>query len=59
MKRLVCLTIAATVLGCGSALAQVSDGVVKLGVLNDMSSLYADASGQGGSPRCANGGRGL
>ena len=48
MKRLVCLTIAATVLGCGSALAQVSDGVVKLGVLNDMSSLYADASGQGG-----------
>src|SRR5690349_25133824 len=29
------------------AQAQVSDGVVKLGVLTDMSSLYADLSGQG------------
>ncbi len=48
MKRLVCLTITAAVLGCGSALAQVSDGVVKLGVLNDMSGLYADDSGKGG-----------
>ena len=48
MKRLLCLTIAASMFGCGAALAQVSDGVVKLGVLNDMSSLYADASGRGG-----------
>ncbi len=48
MKRLCGLTIAATLLGCGAAWAQVSDGVVKLGVLNDMSSLYADASGKGG-----------
>ncbi|HET7594282.1 MAG TPA: ABC transporter substrate-binding protein [Stellaceae bacterium] len=30
-----------------SAQAQVSDGVVKLGVLNDMSSLYSDATGKG------------
>ncbi len=30
-----------------SAQAQLSDGVVKLGVLNDMSSLYSDATGKG------------
>ena len=27
--------------------AQVSDGVIKIGVLNDQSSLYADLAGQG------------
>ncbi len=48
MKRLFGLTIAASMLSCGAAWAQVSDGVVKLGVLNDMSSLYADVSGKGG-----------
>jgi len=31
----------------GSAHAQISDGVIKIGVLNDQSSLYADISGQG------------
>ena len=31
----------------GAAQAQVSDGVVKIGVLNDMSSLYADVGGPG------------
>jgi branched-chain amino acid transport system substrate-binding protein len=31
----------------GAAQAEISDGVVKLGVLNDMSSLYADITGQG------------
>jgi len=31
----------------GAAHAQVSDGVVKIGVLNDGSSLYADIAGQG------------
>src|SRR6185295_17748835 len=30
-----------------AARAQVSDGVIKIGVLTDMSSLYADLSGQG------------
>src|SRR5437016_14367074 len=29
-----------------AAQAQVSDGVIKIGVLTDMSSLYADLSGQ-------------
>jgi len=47
MKRLFCLTVAASILGSGAACAQISDGVVKLGVLADMSSLYADATGRG------------
>ena len=48
MKRLLALTAVACILSCGTAWAQISDGVVKLGVLNDMSSLYADVSGKGG-----------
>src|SRR5689334_3225339 len=40
----VALTLAA--IG-GAAQAQISDNVVKLGVLTDMSSLYADATGKG------------
>src|SRR5256886_7259978 len=31
----------------GPASAQISDGVIKIGVLNDQSSLYADLAGQG------------
>src|SRR5512138_3756795 len=34
-------------LAAGPAAAQISDGVVKIGVLNDQSSLYADLAGQG------------
>src|ERR1700741_2333370 len=34
-------------MSAGSAQAQVSDGVIKIGVLNDQSSLYADLAGQG------------
>jgi branched-chain amino acid transport system substrate-binding protein len=34
-------------LGSGPALAQISDGIIKIGVLNDQSSLYADLAGQG------------
>jgi len=45
MKRLFALIIGAGTLGSGAASAQVSDGVVRLAVLNDMSGLYADASG--------------
>ncbi len=44
------LLTVAVALGLGvapAAQAQISDGVVKLGVLTDMSSLYADLSGQG------------
>jgi hypothetical protein len=47
VKRM--LIVLATVLALGpvAALAQVSDGVIKIGVLNDQSSLYADLAGQG------------
>src|SRR3989338_9483088 len=38
---------AALVLTAGAAHAQISDGIVKIGVLNDQSSLYADLAGQG------------
>jgi branched-chain amino acid transport system substrate-binding protein len=34
-------------LTAGPAAAQISDGVIKIGVLNDQSSLYADLAGQG------------
>jgi branched-chain amino acid transport system substrate-binding protein len=38
---------AAIALGSASASAQYSDGVIKLGVINDMSGLYADIAGPG------------
>jgi branched-chain amino acid transport system substrate-binding protein len=47
LNVLVGMTLAAT---AGSAMAQnakVSDGVVKIGVLTDMASLYADVAGKG------------
>src|SRR5882672_2492479 len=44
-----CRMMAAVALGFAGAgaHAQVSDGVIKIGVLNDMSSLYADIAGPG------------
>jgi branched-chain amino acid transport system substrate-binding protein len=47
MKRLFSIAVVAGALACGAAQAQTADDVVKIGVLNDMSSLYADISGQG------------
>ena len=47
MKRLPGLALFAAALGCGPVAAQISDGVVKIGVLNDMSGLYADIGGRG------------
>ena len=38
---------AALGLGAAAAQAQISDGVVKIGVLTDMSGVYADLSGPG------------
>jgi branched-chain amino acid transport system substrate-binding protein len=38
---------AAVALAAGAAQAQFSDGIIKIGILNDQSSLYADLSGQG------------
>src|SRR6266487_5525290 len=45
-RTLVGLAVAAA-LGTGAAVAQVSDNVVKIGVLSDMSSLYTDLAGAG------------
>jgi branched-chain amino acid transport system substrate-binding protein len=48
MARRATMVLATTlVLLAGSAQAQISDGLVKIGVLNDQSSLYADLTGQG------------
>jgi len=49
MKRkfLSALITAAFAFGTGASQAQVSDGIIKIGVLTDMSSLYTDLSGKG------------
>jgi branched-chain amino acid transport system substrate-binding protein len=49
MRFIYRLALAAAVLAVTAtpALAQISDGVIKIGVLSDMSSLYADLAGQG------------
>jgi branched-chain amino acid transport system substrate-binding protein len=41
------LSSAALALACGTAQAQVTDGVVKIGILTDMAGLYSDISGPG------------
>ncbi|WMT76341.1 ABC transporter substrate-binding protein [Bradyrhizobium sp. Ash2021] len=42
------LTVLSGVLGgCASALAQISDNVVRIGVLNDQSGVYSDITGRG------------
>ncbi|HET9207132.1 MAG TPA: ABC transporter substrate-binding protein [Burkholderiaceae bacterium] len=50
MKPKLLSTLASAVLaamGTGAAQAQISDGVIKIGVMNDASGLYADITGQG------------
>ena len=48
MTSRIALVLAAVVaLAAGPATADMSDGVIKMGVLNDQSSLYADLAGQG------------
>ena len=46
-KLLTALVSAAFAFGTSAAQAQISDGVIKIGVLNDMSGLYADLTGPG------------
>jgi branched-chain amino acid transport system substrate-binding protein len=46
-KRSILGLALAAALGAGAASAQISDNVVKIGVLTDMSGLYADLSGAG------------
>ena len=47
LKRSIVGLAVAAALGAGVAQAQISDGVVKIGVLSDMSSLYTDIAGAG------------
>jgi branched-chain amino acid transport system substrate-binding protein len=47
MKAVRNLIVIAAALANGSAFAQYTDGVIKIGVLSDMSSLYADNGGPG------------
>ena len=47
MKLKRTLIAAAVAALAGTAQAQVSDGVIKIGVMNDMSGLYADLTGPG------------
>ena len=47
MKSMRCLIVAAAALASSSAYAQITDRVVKIGVLTDMSSLYSDLAGAG------------
>ena len=46
MKR-ICLAALAFAVGVGTAQADMTDGVIKIGVMNDMSGTYSDLSGQG------------
>jgi branched-chain amino acid transport system substrate-binding protein len=50
MRLDVCVALsllAVAVIGGGTAYAQISDDVVRIGVLNDQSNVYADLGGQG------------
>src|SRR5262245_22157732 len=47
MKPLLSLIALALIAGCCAAQAQYSDGVIRIGVLNDMSGTYSDLSGHG------------
>jgi branched-chain amino acid transport system substrate-binding protein len=48
MNRILALTLAAALaLAAPAAQAQVSDGVIKIGILNDQSGTYADLAGPG------------
>src|SRR5262245_56847641 len=47
MARIVALVLAAGLTAAPPAFAQISDGIIKIGVLNDQSSLYADLGGPG------------
>jgi branched-chain amino acid transport system substrate-binding protein len=47
MKALRNLAMLAAVLTSSAAYAQYTDGVIKIGVMNDMSGTYSDLSGQG------------
>ena len=47
MKRLSTIAVLAAAFAAGPAYAQFTDGVVKIGVMNDMAGTYADLAGPG------------
>jgi branched-chain amino acid transport system substrate-binding protein len=47
MKRLSTIAVVAAALAAGPAYAQMTDGVIKIGVMNDMAGTYADLAGPG------------
>jgi branched-chain amino acid transport system substrate-binding protein len=47
MKTIASLIVAAAAVMNSSAIAQYTDGIVKIGVLTDMSSIYSDIGGPG------------
>ncbi len=60
MKRsLAMLTLTSALVVASGAFAQTMDKNVKIGVLNDQSSLYADITGAGSALAAADGGRGF
>lgn len=46
-RKLLSTLVAAACAAGGAAQAQITDGVIKIGVMNDMSGLYADVAGPG------------
>jgi branched-chain amino acid transport system substrate-binding protein len=47
LSRTLCLAAVAAAAATGTAMAQISDNTIKIGVLSDMSSLYTDLAGAG------------
>jgi branched-chain amino acid transport system substrate-binding protein len=47
IARIVAIVLVAALAGAAPAVAQISDGVIKIGILNDQSSLYTDLAGPG------------
>src|SRR6202158_3146781 len=47
MRKTLIVLAALLASAAGTALAQISDGIIKIGVLNDQSGLYADLAGPG------------
>jgi len=47
MKRLFAIAALGVAFAASPTQAQITDGVIKIGVMNDMSGLYADLTGQG------------
>ena len=47
LKKILIAGVSVASLTCGAASAEISDGVVKIGLLTDMSGTYSDVAGEG------------